>query len=1085
MNDVPDSKERLDALNIDESFIVQAPAGSGKTELLTQRYLRLLSVVKNPENIIAITFTRKAAGEMRERMIDALKNADKNPEPIASHAKQTWRLAKKALVQNDQMNWNLLQNPNRLRILTLDSLALMLAQQMPITSGFGAKPDIVEDAFSFYELAVERFITRGGDPDLNERIDRLLLNFDNQAELLKKMLVDLLSKREQWLFHTVPFLHDKQALKRHLELSLQAVNKDIIDQLLLAWPSSSLNEWASLLRFSLSNREENNWTDQLTFCLDNDLKHIPHWKALADLVLTQENTVRKCVTKNQGFPSKTGANTQEKLIRANYKNRVMEALEAISIDENLLLALATLKNAPPLQFDDSAWESLIDLLSLLPWLVAELNCIFQRTGQVDFNELTLGALRALGNSEQPTELAMKLDHQILHLLIDEFQDTSILQGNLIKQMIAEWQPNDGRSLFLVGDPMQSIYRFRNAEVSLFLQAQQQGIGSIPLRSIKLCANFRSEKTLIDWINPVFKALFPQTPQPSIGGVPYSAAIAMKNEESNLSGVRITSPKSSLQAESLEIIKTIERLRKKNPTESIAVLVRTRHQLTHLITYLKAANIPIKATEIDYLGERREIQDLLVLTRSLLHLGDRIAWLSLLRTPYFGFSLADCLAVAEEASGIAIWPALSRVKLSPEAKERLNTIYPLLHHALKYIRRCRLSNWIYQTWEALGGRYGLHSLNEFQNVRRFFDCLAEQEENYSNERFTRSLEKLFSEEQSSEENPVEIMTIHKSKGLEFDHVILPNINYGKPSQTHELMLWTTTTFSDGQNGFLLGILTPKKMKCGIYDYLRYLQEKQLDQEISRLFYVASTRAKKSLLLSHVSVSNKTKSGSFFKKLPAYIQQTFNEVDSNGPLNSLSRLRARCERIPLATFKSIIRPSHLPSIGSNASLSLHLPFIASLVGNVMHAYLRDLSKGFDWTFDELERTLLHAGLPKRFLSENLNRVQTQIQAIKKDPDAQWILSSHIDAKSEYSLSEITPKGVRQHIIDRTFIHNATRWIIDYKTSSPTGTSIEAFIEAELLHHKPQLKRYEALFSHHPEPVKSGLYFTSLPQWVILDC
>src|SRR3984957_1205869 len=111
---IADESERIRALNPARSYIVQAPAGSGKTELLTQRFLALLSTVKQPEEILAITFTKKSAAEMRARIINALKKAHTEAEPALAHAKSTWKLAKKVLQQNQTQGWHLLENPNRL-----------------------------------------------------------------------------------------------------------------------------------------------------------------------------------------------------------------------------------------------------------------------------------------------------------------------------------------------------------------------------------------------------------------------------------------------------------------------------------------------------------------------------------------------------------------------------------------------------------------------------------------------------------------------------------------------------------------------------------------------------------------------------------------------------------------------------------------------------------------------------------------------------------------------------------------------------------------------------------------------------------
>src|ERR1700733_5431590 len=135
---IPDHWQREQALNPSQSFIVQAPAGSGKTELLVRRVLVLLAnAEKMPEEILAITFTRKAASEMRHRIIQALKSAADNPAPQDPYHLATWELAQKVLIKNETQQWNLLQNPNRLRIQTIDSFCQRLTAQMPLLSQFG------------------------------------------------------------------------------------------------------------------------------------------------------------------------------------------------------------------------------------------------------------------------------------------------------------------------------------------------------------------------------------------------------------------------------------------------------------------------------------------------------------------------------------------------------------------------------------------------------------------------------------------------------------------------------------------------------------------------------------------------------------------------------------------------------------------------------------------------------------------------------------------------------------------------------------------------------------------------------------
>ena len=138
-NKVVDATQRQQALCPAESFIVQAPAGSGKTELLTQRFLRLLATVDEPEQVVAITFTRKAAAEMRDRILQALLAAQ-GPEPSAEHERSTWRLALAAMQQDDAKAWGILASPSRLRVQTIDGLCGSLVRQMPVLSRLGGQP---------------------------------------------------------------------------------------------------------------------------------------------------------------------------------------------------------------------------------------------------------------------------------------------------------------------------------------------------------------------------------------------------------------------------------------------------------------------------------------------------------------------------------------------------------------------------------------------------------------------------------------------------------------------------------------------------------------------------------------------------------------------------------------------------------------------------------------------------------------------------------------------------------------------------------------------------------------------------------
>src|SRR5579871_625142 len=199
---IDDLAARKRALDPGTSFIVQAPAGSGKTELLIQRYLRLLIEVESPEAVVAITFTKKAAAEMRARVLDALRRAAGALEPERPHQRITLQIARQVLEHERKLAWNLLLNPGRIRIETIDALCASIAFQMPWLSRFGAPPEITEKAADLYHEAALNTLKRLEEEErscADGPISRLLLHLDNQFATAQRLISQMLEKRDQWL----------------------------------------------------------------------------------------------------------------------------------------------------------------------------------------------------------------------------------------------------------------------------------------------------------------------------------------------------------------------------------------------------------------------------------------------------------------------------------------------------------------------------------------------------------------------------------------------------------------------------------------------------------------------------------------------------------------------------------------------------------------------------------------------------------------------------------------------------------------------------------------------------------------------
>ena len=197
-----DVAARADALTVDRSFIVQAPAGSGKTELLIQRYLALLATVDRPEEVLAITFTRKAALEMKQRVIDALRHARDGHTPESAHEKLTLSLAEAVLKRGNDESWQLIESPARMRIETVDAFSAGIARSIPLSSGLGGIQRTIADVevTRVYRAAATATLDHlASGEHTGAAVGRVLRHLDNNSGLYIAYLSRMLASREQWL----------------------------------------------------------------------------------------------------------------------------------------------------------------------------------------------------------------------------------------------------------------------------------------------------------------------------------------------------------------------------------------------------------------------------------------------------------------------------------------------------------------------------------------------------------------------------------------------------------------------------------------------------------------------------------------------------------------------------------------------------------------------------------------------------------------------------------------------------------------------------------------------------------------------
>jgi ATP-dependent exoDNAse (exonuclease V) beta subunit len=508
------------------------------------------------------------------------------------------------------------------------------------------------------------------------------------------------------------------------------------------------------------------------------LAHQQHWRSLAGWLLAKHATFRKAVNAANGFPAKgSGAGAAA---RSASNDAMRSLLAELAGQPGLAAAVDVARRLPPPRYSDEAWAIAAALLAILPQVAAHLMLTFRANSAVDFVQGTIAALDALGTADEPTDLLLRLDFQLLHLLVDEFQDTSYTQLELIRRLTAGWQRGDGRTLFAVGDPMQSVYRFREAEVRLFVEAQARKlIGEIPVECLTLRCNFRAQAKLVEWVNAVFPHVLGARSDPWRSVVAFAEATPMKPAlGGSAASIEAFADASAESAAVVEHIRTSLSAGAKD----IAVLVRARAHLDAVLPALRSAQIPFAAVDLDVLAQRQPVQDLLSLTHALAQPTDRLAWLSVLRAPWCGITLPDLfvvLAAADQLGKSSLAPALEIIDsisgLSDDGRRRLERIARALVPALASRGCTTLERRVRGAWLALGGPACAEDVVDLNAAERFFALLADHEiagDIAEWSAFLAALTTLPAEPDVAAGSCVQVMTLHRAKGLEFDTVIVP-------------------------------------------------------------------------------------------------------------------------------------------------------------------------------------------------------------------------------------------------------------------------------------------------------------------------
>ena len=1115
-----DRQSRSAALDVERSSIVQAPAGSGKTELLIQRYLKLLAIVSNPEEILAITFTRKAAFEMQLRIIDALRHAREGVAPEADYERITFAAATVALARDQQLGWDLIQSPGRMRIQTVDAFSAGIARSLPLSSGLGgigATLTGAEMSSMYRDAAAATFDSL--DAADGDSVVCVLEHLDNHTGLYISHLSRMLANRDQWLAMTGSGLSDPRnaaAARQQLEKNIERVVVQQLSRMSSHFPESSASELLALISYAVDNLLQSDHSEH-PLCGIGGGNELPGnaagdrlaWQAIAGLLLTKAGNWRKSINKNDGFPA--GDKGQKKSLYA-----LIEQLRDLpGLHENLLRT----RNLPEPRYVDEQWEVLLALLKLLPLAVGELQRLFSEGAVSDHTQVALAANLALGPVDEPGDIALMLDYQLRHLLVDEMQDTSISQYGLLKKLTAGWSPGDGRTLFCVGDPMQSIYRFRDAEVGQFLLARQQGIGEVKLDSLILRRNFRSGEHLVHWFNTIFSQILPLQDDVSSGAISYSESVPV-DAHANSGEYRIhplfdAGPEEEARC-TLEVIKGCLQ---EHAGEGVAVLVRSRTTLPALLVELRLADIPYQALEIDKLTDLPEIIDLLALTRALCHESDRLAWLALLRGPWVGLTWKDLHGLVRNDARSTVIELLDDdnliAALSADAIERITAFRARIAVFTQGSATDSLRDRVELAWYALGGPSILQSAEQLDNVYRFLDVI-EKIESAGSLADVRDLDRMLDRERvSSKLDPdcrLQIMTMHKAKGLQFDHVVLHGLGRSARIGDKAVLSWLVNTGSDGRSNMIISPVGPRSEieNDPLHQFIEATQRDKERLELDRLLYVACTRAVKSLhLIGNVGLTADGQSyrppiaRSLLHRLWPVIEPAYAKAFAQSGIAESAGSYTEDEphlKSPVLRRLTVEPPSRAPDLpGSSDRRAQPAPGNESKIeyywvgstarhaGTIVHRWLQRMSDGIVAIDDNdtLQRSsrlwARELGVKEADIDAVCDRAALALDRITSDEKGQWVLFG--EGRTELAVSGVIDGRVESLVIDRIRIDDdGVHWIVDYKTSTHEGGDLEGFFKQETERYRAQLEKYAAVYSNLTDAtVRTALYFPLLQKFL----
>ncbi|MEE9343808.1 MAG: UvrD-helicase domain-containing protein [Gammaproteobacteria bacterium] len=1120
--------ESLKAADPSTSACVLASAGTGKTWLLVARLVRLLLAGAAPERLLAITFTRKAANEMQVRLQEKLQEfltaddaaLDKLLAEIGELANEDMRTKARSLFEI------ILFSEQPLRTTTFHSFCHDLLKRFPLEADLPPGFELIETTGLLFEQSWDALFasaTRDPASPLAERLNRLFFYFAS-PDNTQKSLFSFLKHRSDWWAYTLdqsdPARYAEQRLAREMgirvgvDLAAEALNEDL---------NRKFYRFAELLSFHSTQ---------------TNLKH-------SDLIsqaleLSKPNAI--LATLEDAFLIRDGKPRARKHSATLEKKLGNSTTEFLDLHQEISQQLIDYKDE---QVKLENYQASADWYYCGAALLESFQSIKRNRRLVDFTDLEWKAHQLLNHSEQAQWVHYKLDQNIDHLLIDEFQDTNPTQWQLLQPLINELSTDEHRSLFLVGDAKQSIYRFRRGDPALLKIASDHMIQHLNAKTCCMDASWRSSPAIMEAVNRIFSnnelsenlenftshktnldSLWGQVEVWPVEHAPVNldalnpSDITSSEFRNPLETPRIIDTYNAYAIEANRIAEKIESLisestiigdEKQNKYvdyNDIIILLRSR---THLPDYEHA----LRQRKIPYLGMDRgtllnslEVRDLESLLNLLMTPHNNLALAQVLKSPIFSASDDDLVLLAQSSSG----PWIDQLET---LTNKLDELHPLsrAHHLLS-------------KWRKLVGHIPIHDLLDMiyhdthliarylsafpeplrprisANLTSFIElALSIDSGRYpSLPHFLNRLQKLkqHSEDAPSESPPeskagqrVRIMTIHSAKGLEAPVVFLADCAKVDKNQSawSTLIDWPATE----TRPHMLALM-PSKDRSDTWSK-KYLEKEQAlkDKDSANLLYVALTRAKQMLFISG-SPSKKGKASGWHEKISAALRNTDDDEDTdlhlkhgNPPVLAMQQPLKKNDAI--AIDPALSQPVTLTHTTHEIAPSLQDPAMkftgtgnGQLFGQAVHRLLQLQIESLQPDSQALSARVARELNLSELITESASKTVDQLLQNK---DLHWVFypDEPSTAWNEAPIEYLRNGYIVSGFIDRLILGNNEVHIIDYKSHQIDDKNQ---VPELTNHYRNQLKLYrEGVERLWPDKaVKSWLLFTSISQLVEID-